>query len=94
MLRPQTPKKDPTQTFGYAPESNYVFALLISMPPKFYLMLRLKSINFCQNKPKIKLVLQKKLNFSSVGGSASRLPMASARAPRSPNTTPLLTADF
>ena len=49
------------QISGYAPESNhvYVFALLISVPPEFSLMPRFKSIIFYQNKPKIKLFLQK-----------------------------------
>ena len=56
-------------------------------------MLRLKSCVFYQNKPKIKLVLQKH-NFSSAGGSALTPPMASGGAPRPPNTALLLTADF
>ena len=47
------------QISGYAPESNHVFTLLISMPPKFSLMPRLKSINVYQKKPKIKLILRK-----------------------------------
>ena len=37
------------------------------MPPKFSLMLRLKSIIFNQNKPKIKLVLQKNKIFRVLG---------------------------
>ena len=43
----------------HAPESNhvYVFALLVFMPLKFFLMSHFKSINFYQNKPKIKLFL-------------------------------------
>ena len=63
------------------------------MPPKSYLMLRLKSSIFYQNKPKIKLVLQKE-NFSSAGGSAPRPLMASGGAPRPPNTALLPIADF
>ena len=39
------------------------------MLPKSYLMLSLKSSIFYQNKPKIKLVLQKE-NFSGAGGRA------------------------
>ena len=35
----------------------HVFALLISMP-------RFKSINFCQNRPKIKILLQKNCKIS------------------------------
>ena len=49
------------QISGYAPEASHIFALLISMPPEFSLMPRLKSINFYQNKPKIELFLQKKI---------------------------------
>ena len=58
-LRPQNPQISPLQIFGYAPESSYVFALPISMPPEFSLMPRFKNINFHQNKPKIELFLQK-----------------------------------
>ena len=47
---------------GYAPMSNHVFAQLIFMLPELYLMPRFESINFYQNKPEIKLFLQKK-NF-------------------------------
>ena len=58
---PPHPQSSPTlQISGYAPESNHVFAPLISMPPEFFLIPHLKSINFYQNKPKIKLFLQKK----------------------------------
>ena len=53
----------PLQVSGYAAESNHVFALLISMPPKSSLMPCLKSINSYQNKPNIKLFLQKKIKF-------------------------------
>ena len=63
------------------------------MPPKSYQMLRLKSSIFYQNKPKIKLVLQKQ-NFSSAGGFAPRPPTAFGGAPRPPNTALLPTADF
>ena len=56
-------------------------------------MLRLKSSIFYQNKPKIKLVLQKQI-FSSAGGFAPRPPMAFGGAPRPPNTALLPTADF
>ena len=52
-LRPRPPKHPSLQISGCAPESNYVFALLISMQAKFSLMPRLKSLNFYQNKPKI-----------------------------------------
>ena len=44
-----------------------MFLLQKSKPPKFSLMLRLKSIIFYQNKPKIKLVLQKNKNCLSAG---------------------------
>ena len=66
-LRPQTPEKASSalQIFGYAPESNHVFALLIFMPPEFFLKSDFKSINFYQNKAKIKLFLQKKIIFLS-----------------------------
>ena len=57
----------PLQISGYAPASNHVFALFVSMPPEFSLMPRFKSINFYQNKPKIKLVLQKKVFFGCGG---------------------------
>ena len=61
---PPDPRKSPLplQISGYAPECNHVFALLIFMPPKFSQMPDFKSINFYQNKAKIKLFLQKK-NF-------------------------------
>ena len=67
--------------------ANHVFAQLISMPPKSYLMLRLKSSIFYQNKPKIKLLLQKE-NFSSAGVFAPRPPMASGGAPKPPEHSP------
>ena len=57
--------------------SNHVFALLIFMPPEFSLKPDFKSINFYQNKAKIKLFLQKKKIFLSAGGSAPRPPMVS-----------------
>ena len=44
-----------------------MFALPISMP-------RFKSIIFYQNKPKIKLFLQKNAKFSSAGASAPSAP--------------------
>ena len=53
------PRTPPLQISGYAPESNHVFALLIFMPPEFSLKPDFKSINFYQNKAKIKLFLQK-----------------------------------
>ena len=68
-LCPQTPEKvpPPLQISGYAPEFNHVFALLIFMPPEFSLKPDFKSINFYQNKAKIKLFLQKKPFFLSAG---------------------------
>ena len=54
-----------------------MFAQLISMP-------RFKSIIFYQNSPKIKLFMQKNAKFSSVVGSAPRLPAAGGLAPRPP----------
>ena len=60
-LRPQIPEKaPPLQISSNAPESNRVFALLIFMPPEFSLKPDFTSINFYQNKAKIKLFLQKK----------------------------------
>ena len=81
-LLSQTPETD-----------NHVFALLIFMPAKFYLMLCLKSSIFYQNKPKIKLVLQEE-NFYSAGASAPRPAMASGGAPGPLNTALLPPADF
>ena len=52
---------------GCASESSHVFALLISMPC-------FESINFHQNKLKIKLFLQTNTNFLSAEGSAPRPP--------------------
>ena len=76
---PQTSETAPPrlQISGYAPESNHVFALLISMPPEFSLMPRFKTINFYQNK--LKIVIFAKKNFFSSDGSS---------APRPPNTAP------
>ena len=56
------PRKSPPslQISGYAPEFNHVFALLIFMPPEFFLKPDFKSINFYQNKAKIKLFCKKK----------------------------------
>ena len=64
-LRPQTPEKAPSplQISGNAPERNHVSALLIFMPPEFSLKPDFKSINFYQNKAKLKLFLQKKNKF-------------------------------
>ena len=45
---------------GCASESNHVFSLLISMP-------RFESVNFCQNKLKIKLFLLNNRKFLSAG---------------------------
>ena len=67
----------PLQIFGYPPESNHVFALLIFMPPYFSLMPDFESINFYQNKAKIKLLLQKKKFFLIARGSAPKPPMVS-----------------
>ena len=64
------------------------------MPLKFSLILRLKSIIFYRDKPKIKLVFQKIKIFLSAGGFALRPSMASGGAPRPPNTASLATADF
>ena len=52
---------------GCESESNHVFALLISMPC-------VESINFYQNKLKIKLFLQNNTNLLSAGGSAPKHP--------------------
>ena len=83
----------PHQIFGYAPECNHAFVPLISTPPEFSLMPRFKSINIDQNKPMIKLFLQK-LNFSSPGSSAPRPQMASGRLGLTPETAPLPIADL
>ena len=56
-------------------------------------MPHLKIIKFYQNKPKINLFLQKKLNCLSAGVFAPRLPMASGgwgRSSQTPETAPLL----
>ena len=79
------------QIFGYAPESNHVFALLISLPPEFSPMPRFKSINFYQNKSKIKLYLQKNKIFRVLGAPPSdcqRPPADEGGAARIPNTAP------
>ena len=52
---------------GYTPESNHVFALLISMPPEFSLMPRYKSINFYQISRKLSYFCQKIKNFRGWG---------------------------
>ena len=57
---PRQSPPPPLQISGYAPKCNYVFALLIFMPTEFFLKPDFKSINFYQNKAKIKLFLQKK----------------------------------
>ena len=79
----------PLQISGYAPDSSLVFALLISTPTEFFQMPRLKSIHFYQNKPRIKLFLQNKINFFEFRGL--RPTMASGGALTPPNTalTPL-----
>ena len=64
---PTPPKQPPLQIPGYAPESDHVFALLVSMPPEFSLMPFLKRINLYQNKPKIKSFLQKIKIFRVLG---------------------------
>ena len=60
--QPPDPRKTPLQlqVSDYALEFNHVFALLIFMPPEFSLKPDFKSINFNQNKAKIKLFFQKK----------------------------------
>ena len=60
------------QISGFVPQSNHVFALLISMPPEFSLMPLFTSINFHQNKQKISFANYK--IFSSAGVSAPRPP--------------------
>ena len=77
---PLDPRKSPPPLLisGYAPEFNHVLALLIFMPPEFSLKADFKSINFYQNKAKIKLFLQKKIFFER-WGSASRPLMVSGR---------------
>ena len=72
-LRPETPETVPLQIFGYAPETNYVFALLIFMPPKFFLMLRMKSIIFNQNKQKLSWFC-KKIKFFECWGLCPQTP--------------------
>ena len=57
----------PLYISGCAPESNHVLALPISMPC-------FKSINFYQNKLKIKLFLQNNTNFFSSGGLCPKPP--------------------
>ena len=78
LSAPKTAPHPPLRIFRYTSESNlvHVFAQLISMQPEFFLMQVSKSLNFYQNKPKIKLFLQKK-NVLCAGGSAPRPPMAS-----------------
>ena len=53
-------KKQTLQISGSAFESNHVFVLLISVSQELFLMPRLKSINFYQNKLKIKFFFAKK----------------------------------
>ena len=57
----------PLYISGCASESNHVFALLVSMSC-------FESINFYQNKLKIKLFLQNNINFLIAGGSTPRPP--------------------
>ena len=92
---PRSPKHIPQQTSGYAPESNHVFALLISKPPKSYLMLRLKSSIFYQNKPKINSALQKKI-FLVLGALPPDLqwPLAELPDPRTQPFSPLQISDY
>ena len=86
---PQSPQTAPQfQYSGYTPESNHVFALLISMPPEFSVMPRLKSINFYQNKPKIKLFLQKNKLFRVLGAVPPGPQWLPAELP-DPRTQPL-----
>ena len=61
---------------------NHVFALLISMP-------HFKSINFYQNRPKIRIFLRKSTKFSSAGGSTPRF--SCPPAARSFSSRPLST---
>ena len=76
---PPDPRKSPPplQISGYAPEFNDVFALLIFMSPEFSLKPDFKSINFYQNKAKIKLLLQKKNTFFWAQGLRTQTPMVS-----------------
>ena len=82
------------QISSCAPETNHVFALLISMQQEFSLMRGFKSFNFYQNKLKIKLFFQKNKIFRVLEAPP---PMAShgwGEAPRPPETAPPPIADF
>ena len=58
-----------------------------SMPPKFSLMLHLKSIIFYQNKPKIKLVLQN-IKFFKCWGHCPQTPNCLWRSSQTPKHNP------
>ena len=73
----------PLATSHIAHLCNYVFALLISMP-------HFKSINFYQNRLKIKLFLKKNTKFSIAGVSTPR-PRASGSWKLCPQTHNVLT---
>ena len=60
---PRNSPPPPNADFWPALESNHVFVQLIFMPPGFSLKPDFKSINFYQNKAKIKLFLQKNIFF-------------------------------
>ena len=60
---------------------NLIKFLLIFVPPEFSLMPCFKSINFYQNKPKIKLVLQKNKIFWVLGASSPDLKWPPAELP-------------
>ena len=80
----------PLHISGNAPESNQVFAQLI---PEFSPMPHTKSINFYQNKPKVKLLLQKKFFFRVLGALPPDLrlpPVNRGRALRALKTAPSL----
>ena len=64
---PDPQNNPPLYISGCATESSYVFAPLISMPS-------FESIDFYQNKLKIKLFLQNNTNFLSAEGSGARPP--------------------
>ena len=92
---PPDPRNSPSplQISGLTPEFNHVFALLISMPPKFFLMPRSNSINFYQNNPEIKLFLQKHKLFQCLG-TACRPPMTSGEDPITQPLDPLQVSGY
>ena len=66
------------------------------MPPKFSLILRLKSIIFYQNKPKIKLVLQKNKIFLVLRALPPKpqWPLAELSDPQTQPLSPLQISDY